>query len=1094
MLLRSFKSSIVLFSFFLLILSPLTSFSEEPVRSLLPTPPHHSSSAPGYCSSYGGSHLYEYIQDVSYSQKSIDTLAITVYIYIANPTGCVVGEPCPEYDDSPEYVNVWIDWDGDKVFEDDEKVIDAALTGYHDINYFGTMSTSTILTIPPNAVSSTWMRVNLGWGHDPNNPCEQHWTWGDIIDKEVQITPLELRISQLEALQDFDIKDNQGNKIKDPIWTDDNPSKFKPIADGIKDGFWFITWPGSFIIKATIEASPEKPSWTPKVQYSWNISGTNKQETGVLPLKDSPTGWTGKFEVQMPDKVGKYTLNLAFSIYDDKGNKINSQSMSHTLYAVYKDSLISNPQTNWLEKVTKWAKNALNPTEVVSKITHSITYIPKWTYKGWGPNSPYVPGIKLVNDQENHGSCGSFKEALQILCAINGIAVGEELIIHPLPFLTVKPLISLDGNTGNAYEDGKNWPDDRDRWVFGDHVVGKFKGKYYDPTFRDNIGYTDVNKNIYCWGESTRYEPDGTFYIYCNGKHPTKIYPEPDNSPQAQLWGRWRYKFSSTNSSNHSLHAEFTGNFYDYGLDIDNNGLYDFLTAEAEIEVIDPGFYSILGILSHDSTIISMTTSSAYLNSGKQILKFYFKGKNIFQTKINGPYNIEAILYDENGHQIDNTSFTTSFYDYNTYQGLLLVEFEDFTDYGKDTDSDSLFNYLTIKLTTNVIRAGNYTIIGTLFSNEMKKIASLVYSSYLNEGIQEIYLNFEGTMIRKSKVNGPYIVNILLMDKNYKTKYKEFQTIEYNYTDFQLPLQKFIGNYADYGIDTNGNGLFDYLAVNVELEITTSGEYTIEGWLYDGDGNPIEIASITEHLNEGLQTVTLNFNGISIYQNQVNGPYYVKYLTLRGSGIMDFVEDAYTTSSYEFTKFEKPPVPLVALTGNYSDYGKDIDGNGIFDYLTIEAEVMVADSGNVVIKGRLMDVNGEEIVWAENTAYLEAGEPQIIELNFDGDAIYDHKVDGPYYLKDVYIYHTGDPSQADYVKDAYTTDFYPYTAFGEAEVPGDLDSDGDVDQNDLNILLTYRNQPASACPECDIDGDGVITVLDARKLVLLCTRPRCATE
>jgi len=59
---------------------------------------------------------------------------------------------------------------------------------------------------------------------------------------------------------------------------------------------------------------------------------------------------------------------------------------------------------------------------------------------------------------------------------------------------------------------------------------------------------------------------------------------------------------------------------------------------------------------------------------------------------------------------------------------------------------------------------------------------------------------------------------------------------------------------------------------------------------------------------------------------------------------------------------------------------------------------------------------------------------------------------------------------------------------------GDLDNDGDVDQNDLNILLTYRNQPASACPECDIDGDGVITVLDARKLVLLCTRPRCATE
>jgi len=64
----------------------------------------------------------------------------------------------------------------------------------------------------------------------------------------------------------------------------------------------------------------------------------------------------------------------------------------------------------------------------------------------------------------------------------------------------------------------------------------------------------------------------------------------------------------------------------------------------------------------------------------------------------------------------------------------------------------------------------------------------------------------------------------------------------------------------------------------------------------------------------------------------------------------------------------------------------------------------------------------------------------------------------------------------------------------EEIVIGDLDNDSDIDRNDLNILLTYRNQPASACPECDLDGDGIITVLDARKLVLLCTRPRCATE
>jgi hypothetical protein len=71
---------------------------------------------------------------------------------------------------------------------------------------------------------------------------------------------------------------------------------------------------------------------------------------------------------------------------------------------------------------------------------------------------------------------------------------------------------------------------------------------------------------------------------------------------------------------------------------------------------------------------------------------------------------------------------------------------------------------------------------------------------------------------------------------------------------------------------------------------------------------------------------------------------------------------------------------------------------------------------------------------------------------------------------------------------------YEETIQVDSMVPGDLDRDGDIDRDDINILLDHRNLDAEYCPACDMNDDGIITALDARKLVLLCTRPRCAVD
>jgi hypothetical protein len=61
-------------------------------------------------------------------------------------------------------------------------------------------------------------------------------------------------------------------------------------------------------------------------------------------------------------------------------------------------------------------------------------------------------------------------------------------------------------------------------------------------------------------------------------------------------------------------------------------------------------------------------------------------------------------------------------------------------------------------------------------------------------------------------------------------------------------------------------------------------------------------------------------------------------------------------------------------------------------------------------------------------------------------------------------------------------------------VPGDVDGDGDVDTSDL-VLLRARFGQAATGPDDpdDLNGDGSINVLDYRKAITLCTRPRCAS-
>jgi len=78
-----------------------------------------------------------------------------------------------------------------------------------------------------------------------------------------------------------------------------------------------------------------------------------------------------------------------------------------------------------------------------------------------------------------------------------------------------------------------------------------------------------------------------------------------------------------------------------------------------------------------------------------------------------------------------------------------------------------------------------------------------------------------------------------------------------------------------------------------------------------------------------------------------------------------------------------------------------------------------------------------------------------------------------------------------------TSDHDPVIVSLDLAVPvlrGDADGDGDIDSNDVSLIVAARNQTATANDARDVNADGIINAVDARLAATKCTRAQCATS
>jgi hypothetical protein len=391
-----------------------------------------------------------------------------------------------------------------------------------------------------------------------------------------------------------------------------------------------------------------------------------------------------------------------------------------------------------------------------------------------------------------------------------------------------------------------------------------------------------------------------------------------------------------------------------------------------------------------------------------------------------------------------------------------MAEFNNkYSDRGTDTDGNGLYDNLTIDVGISVTSAGSYGITGRLTDIDGNVIVDTYSSADLYTGNQTVQLNFDGTTIRRHGVDGPYNLTVTLSDlsQGYLLDYVDdgYTTSAYNYTDFEAPSAEFNDVFSDHGTDTDTDGKFDYLTVEAGVTVTTPGNYTLGGQLYDTDGNHIAASFNELHLESGDQTVELDVDGKNIRRHGVDGPYNLTGLILydEAGKPIDYRRFACTTSAYSYTDFQ--PLPA-QFNDNYSDQGNDTDSDSKYNYLTVKVGSVVTTPGNYAIQGQLYDADGDYIAWANNVLHLDPGD-HMVELDFDGVAIYQHGVDGAYNATKLYLSNTDTNEVVDVAFDAYTTSAYSYTDF---ETPSALfndnfsDSGTDADGNGLYDYLTVE--------------------------------------
>ena len=284
------------------------------------------------------------------------------------------------------------------------------------------------------------------------------------------------------------------------------------------------------------------------------------------------------------------------------------------------------------------------------------------------------------------------------------------------------------------------------------------------------------------------------------------------------------------------------------------------------------------------------------------------------------------------------------------------------------------------------------------------------------------------------------------------------------------------GNVSDHGQDDNGDGKYDRLVIEADVNVQTAGPFILQVTL-DVAGQSL-LAHGQAVLTAGLQTIRASIDAAVLRATWADGPYRitnVSLLCVGEDGAMpsgSIVSDTLQTAPYGIIQFQPSPIEL---RGYYNAWATNTGGGPGYDVLTILLGVAVLRPGPYDFEAVLRDSCGGIIQVLQGTQSLgEGSNPNTLQLFFSGQAIGQNGVNGPYSLEDLYI--TGPmnrPARAKFfarlVHETYD-DTLPYAVslFEGASQQHDCNANGAADACDIRDGDSWDCNLNGVPDECDI--------------------------